>query len=231
MPPIPALPPAEHLLDGPFLLAPPDAPVVRGWLEDKVANMSHVLYSLRSTTGILLKIFVFLTGTPLFGLIRNRLMRKNGFPQLLSETLIPERPMMSPLQPSTIPEAEQEPANTKLFQVLKDDEGAPQTRMQAAFAASAGLRSDARFPSIAEYYDAYKTGMAVLMVWVYGVYSCHCTAHTSSTLWGVRLQHHQFHQSSSSSHPPASPSCDPHHVPTPQDVSPRQTLHKPSLTP
>lgn len=160
---ITSLPPAEHVLDGPFLLKPPDVPIVRGdvyfvsWqcLRDHPLATTHA----PPITGILLRIFVFLTGTPLFALIRNKLMRKNGIPQLLAETHIPERPTMTPLQPPTIPEASQEPANTALFQVMEDD--TPQARIQAAFASSAGLMSDTRFPSIADYHEAYKSGWGV----------------------------------------------------------------------
>lgn len=90
----------------------------------------------RISTGALLHVWVFLTGTPLFAFIRRKLLEKNGFIHVLVESAIPDRPTFSPLQPPTIPEASQEAADSTHFQVVTEDD--PQARVSHAFTCSTG---------------------------------------------------------------------------------------------
>lgn len=64
-------------------------------------------------------------------------MNKNGFTRVLTESVVPERPTFSPLQPPNIPEASQETADTH-FCIVEEEQ--PHVRASYAFTHSAGAQ-------------------------------------------------------------------------------------------
>lgn len=85
-----------------------------------------------SLTGILLKAFVSLAESSIFGVVRSSLLRKNRIPQLLEETTFPEEPLYYP-DTNNWPVENRHTSHT----IVQDAEGS-----EAATAASAALTLD-----------------------------------------------------------------------------------------